>query len=132
MEFFRYRRRAAPIAAPIAADTSGQVAGPPDHRDAFAEGLRQGRREERKRHHGHPILKLVVVLIALAGAAMLAVAAKEGSFSRGGQVVDQNLAVAADKAKVAGADAVTQTGQAIQTAGSQIQQKTSDAAPQTK
>ena len=130
MEFFRYRRR---DAAPIVTDAAaGPVAGPPDHRDAFAEGLRQGRRDERKRRHGHPILKLVVVLVALAGAAMLAVAAKEGSFSRGGQVVDQNLAVAADQAKTAGAGAVTQTGQAIQTAGTTIQQKASDVTGQNK
>jgi hypothetical protein len=129
MEFFRYRRRAAPV---VVDPATGPVAGPPDHRDAFAEGLRQGRREERKRHHGHPILKLVVVLIALAGAAMLAVAAKEGSFSRGGQVVDQNLAVAADEAKAKAAGAVDQTGQAIQNAGATIQQKASDAGGQTK
>jgi hypothetical protein len=129
MEFFRYRRRAAD---PVVTDAAGPVAGPPDHRDAFAEGLRQGRHEERKRHHGHPILKLVVVLVALAGAAMLAVAAKEGSFSRGGQVVDQNLAVAADQAKTAGAGAAAQTGQAIQSAGTTIQQKASDVTGQNK
>lgn len=131
MEFFRYRRRADPVVGPADGPIAG-VAGPPDHRDAFAEGLRQGRREERKRHHGHPILKLVVVLVALAGAVMLAVAAKEGSFSRGGQVVDQNIAVAADQAKVKAADAVSQTGQAIQTAGAQIEQKSSDATGKTK
>ena len=120
MEFWKYRRR------PTEAVVTDAVAGPPDHRDAFAEGLRQGAKQERARHRGHPIRTLVVVLIALAGAAMLAVAAKEGSFSRGGQLVDQNIAVAADKAKVASADAAAQTGQAIQNAGTQIQQKAAD------
>jgi hypothetical protein len=112
-------------------DGSAPVAGPPDHRDAFAEGRRQGRREEKKRH-SHPILTLMVVLIALAGAAMLAVAAKEGSFSRGGQVVDQNLAVAADQAKIKAADAAAQTGQAIQNAGTTIEKKASDVTGQNK
>jgi hypothetical protein len=128
MEFFRYRRRAAPA---VITDAAGPVAGPPDHRDAFAEGIRQGRREEKKRHR-HPILTLMVVLVALAGAAMLAVAAKEGSFSRGGQVVDQNLAVAADQAKVKAADAAAQTGQAIQNAGTTIEKKASDVTGQNK
>jgi hypothetical protein len=119
MEFWKYRRRPTEV---VVTDT---VAGPPDHRDAFAEGLRQGARQERARHR-HPILTLVVVLVALAGAAMLAVAAREGSFSRGGQVVDQTVAVAADKAKVASADAAAQTGQAIKAAGSEIQHKAAD------
>ena len=102
---------------------SGVVAGPPDHRDAFAEGIRQGRREERARHRGHPVLALVVALIAVAGVAMLALAAKEGSFSRGGQVVDRQLSAAAGKAQDASSSAVAQTGQALENAGATIKQK---------
>ncbi len=102
---------------------SGVVAGPPDHRDAFAEGIRQGRREEAARRRGHPMLALVVALIAVAGVAMLALAAKEGSFSRGGQVVDQHISAVAGKAQDASSSAVAQTGQALENAGATIKQK---------
>jgi hypothetical protein len=71
------------------------------------------------------MLGLLVGLVAVAGAAMLALAAHEGSFTRGGQVVDQNLTAAADQAQAAGANAVSKTGQAIQNAGAAIAPKSS-------
>ncbi|MDB5458360.1 MAG: hypothetical protein JWO72_101 [Caulobacteraceae bacterium] len=120
MEFWKYRRK------PVAVETA-QVDGPPDRRDAFEEGRRQGRLDERRRHHGHPLLKLAVVVVAVAGAAVLALAAHEGSFSRGGAVVDRNLAVAADNAQVSGAQAVAQAGQAVKDAGTSLEKKVTDA-----
>jgi hypothetical protein len=120
MEFWRYRR-------PRAVEPT-EVAGPPDHRDAFEEGVRQGRLAERRRHHGHPLLKLAVAVVAVAGAAVLALAAREGSFSRGGAVVDHNLAVATDKAQVSAANAAAQAGQAVKDAGDTLGKKVSDAA----
>jgi hypothetical protein len=122
MEFWRYRRQ--PAVA-----TTATVAGPPDRRDAFDEGVRQGRLVERRRHHSHPLLKLALVLVAVAGAAVVALAAHEGSFSRGGAVVDQNISVAADNAKQASAQAAAQAGQAVKDAGEKIQQTASDVAP---
>lgn len=119
MEFWGYRRQ------PV--EQTGELAGPPDHRAAFAEGVRRGRTEERSRHRGHPLIALVVALIAIAGVAILALAIKEGSFSRGGQVVDQQLSTVADKAQTAGETAAVQTGQALKNAGATIQQKASDA-----
>jgi len=119
MQFFRHRQRVEPEAP--------AVAGPPDERDAFAAGLREGRIEERKRHRGHPVIGLLLVVVAVAGAAMLALAAHEGSFTRGGQVVDQNLSAAAGQAKTAGADAVAKTGEAIQNAGANLKQQASTA-----
>ena len=115
MQFFRHRRRPdAPAVEP--------VAGPPDGRDAFAAGKREGRREERHRHRGHPVLGLLVAVIAVIGAAMLALAVHEGSFTRGGEVVDQNLTAAAGQAQDAGANAIARTGQAIQNAGASLHQ----------
>ena len=122
MQFFRHRRRIDTFDASAPAP----VAGPPDERQAFAAGRREGLLEERKRHHGHPVLGLLVALVAVAGAAMLALAAHEGSFSKGGQVVDQNLAAAADQAQSAGAGALNKTGQAIQNAGASLQQQASN------
>ena len=121
MEFWKHRRRPAEDASRDA----GEIAGPPDHREAFAEGVRQGRQQERARHRGHPFLALVVALIAVVGVAMVALAVKEGSFSRGGQVVDQQISTAADKAQTASQTAAVRTGQAIQDAGTKIQQKAS-------
>lgn len=113
MQFFRHRRRTDP-------DPVDRVAGPPDHRGAFAAGRREGRREERHRHRGHPMIGLLVAVVAVIGAAMLALAVHEGSFTKGGEVVDQNLTAAAGQAQNAGADAIAKTGQAIQNAGASL------------
>ena len=75
------------------------------------------------------MIGLLVGLVAVAGAAMLALAAHEGSFARGGQVVDQNLSAAAGQAQNAGADALAKTGQAIQGAGASIERKSAPEPP---
>lgn len=101
------------------------AAGPPDQRSAFAAGVRQGQREERQRHHSHPVLGLLVALVALAGLALLALAVREGSFARGGKVLDQNLAAAAGEAQMAGGNAMARTGEAIHDAGAAMKPKPS-------
>jgi len=70
----------------------------------------KGRRDERSRHRSHPILTLVVAVIALVGGAMIYLAAREGSFAQGGQVMDKQLAQASQNAQVASQD-VAQTAQ---------------------
>jgi hypothetical protein len=115
MEFWKYRPK------PIVGAT--EIAGPPDRRDAFEEGRRQGRLDERRRHRSHPLLKLAVALVAVAGAAVVALAAHEGSFSRGGAVVDHNLAAAAETAQVSSAKAVAQAGQAVKDAGTSLEKQ---------
>ena len=59
----------------------------------------RGRREERARHKSHPVFGLAVALVAVLGAGMLFLAAREGSFSNGGAVVDRQLASAAGEAQ---------------------------------
>ena len=54
----------------------------------------RGVEEERKRHRSHPILGALVFVVAVIGAGMIYLAAHEGSFTRGGEVVDQKLASA--------------------------------------
>jgi hypothetical protein len=118
MQFFRHRRRDPdPGRAPDAPAPS------PDTREAFAAGRRLGHREARMRTRRHPVLGLQVAIVAVAGAAMLALAAREGSFARGGQVVDQNLSAAAGRAQNAGADVIARTGLAIQNAGASFEHK---------
>ena len=95
--------------------------GPPpaDIRAALKDAYEQGRREERARHHGHPLIAFVVFLVAVIGAGMMYLAAREGSFSRGGEVVDQKIASAAGKAGAAGQNAST----AVADVGSNLQQQ---------
>lgn len=69
--------------------------------DAYAKG----RRDEHSRHPGHPILSLAVVLVAVIGGAMLFLAAREGSFARGGHIVDTQIAGVAHHRDVARQDA---------------------------
>jgi hypothetical protein len=63
--------------------------------DAYA----RGRRDERKARKRHPIMMTLTFAAALVGAVVLALAAKEGSFARGGGIVDHGLAVATDRAQ---------------------------------
>lgn len=65
------------------------------------EAYRLGRKDERARRKRHPILMTVLVLLALAGAAFIALAVINGSFGDAGQVADHNLSVAADRAEPA-------------------------------
>lgn len=88
----------------------------------------RGRRDERARRKRHPLMMTLTVVAALAGATVLAVAAREGSFGRGGEVVDHNLAVAADRAEPVVRDAVTDAGQAVQNAGREMRSQTPDRA----
>ncbi len=59
-------------------------------------------------------------MAAAAGAAAIALAVKQGSFQRGGQVVDQKIAGAQAAAAKAGQDVADKTGDALQNAGSSI------------
>lgn len=100
-------------------------------RDADADGLaddelraayERGRRDERRGRKRHPILMTLTVVVAVLGAVLLALAAKEGSFARSGQVVDQSLTVAADRAEPAARDAASDAGQSLREVGQNIRQ----------
>ena len=58
----------------------------------------RGRADERKRHRGHPVLGALMLLAAVLGVGSLYLAAREGSFSAAGQVVDHRLASATGSA----------------------------------
>ena len=84
-----------------------------------------GRADEKKRHHSHPILGLIIAAAAVIGCGALYLGAHEGSFSRAGQVVDENLAVAADRSQGASqvaADKVADAGAAARQAGQNLRQ----------
>jgi hypothetical protein len=91
---------------------------PADTADKRRDAYERGRRDERARRRGSPLLTLLVVLIAAAGGALVYLAAREGSFGRGGQVVDHTLSHAADQAK----PAVGRAGEAMENAGRSLKQ----------
>jgi hypothetical protein len=103
---------------------------PRDLERAYERGLVEGRREERARR-SHPVRNLMIGLVALAGAAILGVAAWHGSFGEGGEVVDQKLAVAADRAEPTLRAAADEAGAAISGAGRELQANTDPAPPST-
>ena len=85
----------------------------------------RGRHDERKRHHSHPILGLIIAAAAVVGIGAVYLGFHEGSFSRAGQVVDSNLSVAADRTQLASQDAaqkVANAGVAAQQAGQNLRQ----------
>lgn len=90
MPLFARRRHTAPD-GPTAADV----------RHAYE----RGRQDERARRHSHPILGLFIAAAAVVGVGAIYLGWHEGSFSRAGQVVDENLAVAGDRTQLASQDA---------------------------
>ena len=99
----------------------------PDVSDVRA-AYERGRRDERANRRRHPILMTLMALAALVGVVVLAVAAWQGSFARGGVVVDKNLSVAADRAEPVVRDAAGDAGQALREAGSTAREKTAEPA----
>jgi len=92
-------------------------------RDAYE----RGRRDERARRRGSPLLTLLLLIVAVAGGALIYLAAREGSFSRGGQVVDQTIGHAADQAK----PAVGRAGDALENAGRSLKDNSSSGSGQS-
>jgi hypothetical protein len=93
---------------------------------AVRQAYDRGRRDERARRprrHGAPLLTFIVLLAAVVGAGAIYLGVSEGSFSRGGQVVDQKLAGVTQPATQATRTAADKAGDALQNAGQQIKQK---------
>ena len=87
----------------------------PDRLD-LREAYDRGRRDERATKKRHPIFMTLMFLAAAVGLALIVMAAVNGSFGKAGQVADQSLAVAADKAEPVVQCAVNNAGQAIDNA----------------
>ncbi|HSZ50860.1 MAG TPA: hypothetical protein VK801_04755 [Caulobacteraceae bacterium] len=77
----------------------------------------QIRAANRRRRGGVPILGLLVLLVVIFGSVMLYLAAENGSFARGGAVVDRDLSQATQPVR----RAEDRTGQALQNAGEHLQ-----------
>ena len=77
----------------------------------------RGRADERASRRRHPVLMTLTFVAAICGVALIALAAANGSFSRGGQVADENLQAAVSKAEPQVRDATSQAGQSLRDAG---------------
>jgi len=126
MNFLNYRRRSDPSAVEARDDWAL-----PDNRDTLAEHDRilrdtyeRGRRDERARHPrgGHPFLASLLLLTAVAGAFVIYLGVRQGSFAGGGQMVDQGIANATASAQQASRDAADRAGDALQNAGQRLKQ----------
>lgn len=86
--------------------------GDKDLRDAYD----RGRADEAVRHKRNWLLTIVTTLLALVGLVVLILAALNGSFARGGAVIDQQLSIAADNAEPAARNAASQVASEIRDA----------------
>jgi hypothetical protein len=106
-------RSPSPTAAPVEYTTEQT-----DLRAAY----NRGRIDERRARRHHPFIALAVVVLALVGAWLLFLAAKEGSFSSGGEAADRNLSTVSQEAR----PALRDTGEAIKDAGATLKDKSQD------
>jgi hypothetical protein len=113
------RRDAGPATAERAPLTDKEV------RAAYERG-RHDAKSERKRH---PIGMTVLFVAAALGLGVAAYAAFEGSFGRGGERLDSDLAVAADKAEPVVRDAAQQAGEQLKDAGQSLTRDDPPTAP---
>lgn len=103
-----------------------------DQAEAYREGRADERRDEGpwarrsapvrvRRRGGLGLVGLVFLIIVAVGAIMLYLAARNGSFSAGGAVVDHGLSNAAHRATAPVRHAEDKAGQALENAGRSLQ-----------
>jgi hypothetical protein len=108
----------------VAARLDRDAAGPEElARADLREAYERGRRDERASRRRHPVAMTLTVAAALVGVVLLALAAVNGSFSRAGGVVDENLNTAVNRAEPQVRDAAAQAGQSLRDAGQSARQK---------
>ena len=69
-----------------------------DIRTDLRKAYERGRLDERARRRRHPFLMTITFLFAIVGLVSLALAAMNGSFARGGAMMDDGLSIAASRA----------------------------------
>jgi hypothetical protein len=97
-----------------------------EHDSAMRRAYERGRRDERAsgkpRRRGSPVFATVVVLALCAVAFVAYLGVSQGSFTNGGQAVDQNIANAKTQATQATRNAVDRAGDALENAGQKLKQ----------
>jgi hypothetical protein len=88
---------------------------------ALRQAYERGRRDERAHlRRGSPVLTTVLVLAAAAGLFVVYLGVTEGSFGRGGQLVDQNIANATASAMGVVHNGADRAGDALTNAGQEL------------
>ena len=89
---------------------------------AAEDAYDRGRRDERARRRGSPLLTILLLIVVAIGAVLIYFAIQNGSFSSGGAVVDQKLqkATATVQAPIRGV--ADKAGTALQNAGADLKQ----------
>lgn len=106
------------------ADARLDNAAPDDQQKAdLREAYERGRLDERATKRRHPIFMTFLFISGAVGLALMVLAAVNGSFTRAGSVVDQTLAIAADRAEPAVRDAASGASQSLRDAGQSVKDK---------
>ena len=103
-------RESAPERAPPVADDAASA-------KLFKDAYERGRRDERARRPRVSLVSVAVLVVAIVGGGILYLAAREGSFSQGGALVDKNISTAAEKAQEPVRQAAGKAGDALENAG---------------
>lgn len=86
----------------------------------FKDAYERGRRDERARRPRFSLVSIALLVVAIAGGGIIYLAAREGSFSQGGALVDRNISTAADKAQAPVRQAADRAGDALENAGKNL------------
>ena len=92
------------------------------------EAYERGRSDERASRKRHPVSMTLTLIAALVGVVLLGLAAVNGSFTRAGGVVDQNLTTAVNRAEPEVRNAAAQAGQSLRDAGAAVKTKAAEPA----
>lgn len=80
---------------------------------AVSDAYDRGRREERLRHRGSPLLALITIILVVMAIAILFLAIKTGSFSNAGAVIDNLIRTPVNAAADKAGSALENAGQSI-------------------
>jgi hypothetical protein len=85
----------------------------------------RGRRDERLRHRGHPLITFLLVILSLAALAMIYLGVRTGSFAAAGAVVDSAFSSGVQRANSPVVGAENKAGSALENAGANLKNRAS-------
>jgi hypothetical protein len=118
-----FRKTQTTAGAPADAATEPSAAIQHEHTAAVRQAYERGRREERAKRpprRGSPLMTTVLLLAAATGVFIIYLGVSQGSFGRGGHMVDQNIDNATATATGAVHNAADQAGDALVNAGQSL------------
>jgi hypothetical protein len=83
----------------------------------------RGRRDERARRRGSPLLAFLLLILAVAAGLMIYLAVRQGSFAAAGAVIDNALSSTAQRATAPVTRAADTTGSALVNAGQSLKER---------